>query len=553
MSLLSTTPWTLAFLFACAIKATVLLTLTCFATAALRRKSAALRHHVWTAGILGSLILPLLALLPPVWHTTALGTASGLWTHAQAMAVQAALEGLPSMVVEASGSPWVSKLASFAVWVWGLGVLFIAVNLIGGLARLRGVSARSHSFPEEHRMRQLGQLSRSFRVVRPVRVIECANPAAMPLTWGVFKPQILLPVGAADWPEDRRRMVLSHELAHISRHDWLLQMLAELTRAFYWFHPLAWFAAAQLRQESERACDDAVLRSGIEASAYADELLFLARTLKRTKRGWSAALAVARPTNLERRFIAMLNPSLDRAPLSVRTKLLTAISACCVLFAITAVRTPAQDISGQFTGTIYDPSRAVVPNATVVVTNRKAGTIDMTTSDAEGKFQFRGLPAAEYEVKVLKPGFKAYVAPSVILQPGRDLSLDFTIELGSVSEELDVIAKNPSTSADSRNRAKPGRIRIGGIVKAPQLLTKVQPLYPPAAKAAGIEGRVILHAIIGIDGRPLSIVVRNSQIDPELARAAVEAVSQWRYRPTLLNGEPVEVDTTITVNFKLMA
>jgi len=247
----------------------------------------------------------------------------------------------------------------------------------------------------------------------------------------------------------------------------------------------------------------------------------------------------------------MLNPSLNRARVSVPAKLFTAVSVCCVLFAIAALRAPAQDSSGRFTGTIYDPSRAAVPNATVVVTNRKAGTIDMTTSDAEGKFQFKALPAADYEVKVLKPGFKAYVAPSVMLQPGRDLSLDISIELGSVAEEVNVMAENPARSADSRDTAKPGRIASGGNVMPPLPVTKVQPIYPPAAKAAGVQGSVILHAIIGIDGRPLSIVVKNSQIDPELARSAVEAVSQWRYRPTMLNSEPVEVDTTITVNFSL--
>ena len=74
-----------------------------------------------------------------------------------------------------------------------------------------------------------------------------------------------------------------------------------------------------------------------------------------------------------------------------------------------------------------------------------------------------------------------------------------------------------------------------------------------AAKAAGIQGTVILHAIIGMDGTPLSLRVMNGDIDPELTRSAVEAVSKWRYRPTLLNGEPIEVDTTIMVNFKLLS
>ena len=62
----------------------------------------------------------------------------------------------------------------------------------------------------------------------------------------------------------------------------------------------------------------------------------------------------------------------------------------------------------------------------------------------------------------------------------------------------------------------------------------------------------MLHAIIGIKGGPLSLRVVNTQVDPELARAAVEAVSKWRYSPTLLNGDPIEGDTTVTVNFRLL-
>src|SRR5262250_2164225 len=88
------------------------------------------------------------------------------------------------------------------------------------------------------------------------------------------------------------------------------------------------------------------------------------------------------------------------------------------------------------------------------------------------------------------------------------------------------------------------RVRIGDI-QAPKLIDKVQPVYPENAKAAGSEGTVILHAVIGTDGRPLSLRVVNDKIDPELARAAIESVSKWRYTPTLLNGQPVEVETTI--------
>jgi beta-lactamase regulating signal transducer with metallopeptidase domain len=88
-------------------------------------------------------------------------------------------------------------------------------------------------------------------------------------------------------------MVLHHEFAHIARHDWCLQICAELARSIYWFHPLVGTAARRLRHESERACDDSVLNSGVEPSEYANLLLDLARTLEKSARSWSAALCIA--------------------------------------------------------------------------------------------------------------------------------------------------------------------------------------------------------------------------------------------------------------------
>ena len=86
----------------------------------------------------------------------------------------------------------------------------------------------------------------------------------------------MLPADASDWPEDRIRIVLGHELAHVRRGDWLVQMAAELVRSVYWFNPLVWIACRRLRLESEQACDDAVLKMGVEGSAYATELVDLA-------------------------------------------------------------------------------------------------------------------------------------------------------------------------------------------------------------------------------------------------------------------------------------
>src|SRR5206468_3458320 len=81
------------------------------------------------------------------------------------------------------------------------------------------------------------------------------------------------------WTDERARIVLSHEIAHIRRGDWLAQMLGEVLRAIHWFNPLVWIVCRRLRQESEHACDDAVLGSGVAAADYASHLLDLARTV----------------------------------------------------------------------------------------------------------------------------------------------------------------------------------------------------------------------------------------------------------------------------------
>ena len=95
----------------------------------------------------------------------------------------------------------------------------------------------------------------------------------------------------------------------------------------------------------------------------------------------------------------------------------------------------------------------------------------------------------------------------------------------------------------------PARIKQGGNVTAASIITQTRPVYPPLARQARIQGNVVLHAIIDKDGKVAQLEVISGH--PLLVQAALDAVKQWRYKPTLLNGDPVEVDTTITVTFTM--
>jgi len=95
----------------------------------------------------------------------------------------------------------------------------------------------------------------------------------------------------------------------------------------------------------------------------------------------------------------------------------------------------------------------------------------------------------------------------------------------------------------------PAQVRVGGDIKEPKKIKDVKPVYPEAAKSAGVQGMVIIETQIAKDGSVNAAKVLRSV--PELDRAAIEAVMQWKYTPTLLNGEPVEVIMTVMVTFQL--
>ncbi len=121
--------------------------------------------------------------------------------------------------------------------------------------------------------------------------------------------------------------------------------------------------------------------------------------------------------------------------------------------------------------------------------------------------------------------------------------------IGGIIGAVPTAAPPPPPPVKVEKPVTPSRIRVGGNVQQAKLIRQPKPIYPPLAKQARISGVVHLNAIIGKDGTIQNLTVAGGH--PLLVPAAMEAVKQWVYAPTLLNGEPVEVVTQIDVNFTL--
>ena len=121
------------------------------------------------------------------------------------------------------------------------------------------------------------------------------------------------------------------------------------------------------------------------------------------------------------------------------------------------------------------------------------------------------MPPGSYTLDVRAPGFAEF--RKAVVLPG-DFQMNVMLDVGSVTEAVEVVGKSPRPPAAA---GTPHRIRVGGNVQATKLISMVKPAYPPGAEAAGIEGTVMLKAVISTAGDLLNLSVLNTAVDPELA------------------------------------
>lgn len=371
-------------------------------TLVLRHRSSAVRHNIWASAIIIQLALLLFVrVLPqvdlpvlPTGHATIYGPIETTERANEATKEQAGVVSKsvspPSPVRPFAPSrreiDWGRTL--FFVWLVGAAIVF-ARYALGTL--LMWQTARKARRVDEGEWLSLAQrIARELTITRPITLL-WGDKLAVPVTWGILYPMVLLPESADEWSHERRRFVLVHEMAHVRRFDALTQLVAQVTLAVFWFSPFVWLAEWRLRVEREHACDDVVLHHGTEATLYADELLQIVRSLmsRRTARPAFAAIAMARRSEFEGRMLAILDPHRRRTVAS--QGMIVGIVSLLLAVPLAALKPTAFNVVTEppVPAIASEAKAATVPNATqpcnlaVASVNQRIDLVDSNTDKWE--------------------------------------------------------------------------------------------------------------------------------------------------------------------------
>ena len=316
-------------------KATALLGLALVTVRSFRHTRASVRHVVLASAFGVLLVLPaVVKLLPPVAVSVPV-TAPNDPIVPRLVVADGASTTHPPPVLDVRQAPARVSPDRIATWLrsaWlAIAALFLAPVAVM-LSRLHQL--RRGGLPWLKGEPLVRTLAAQAGVCRPIDVLRHERVAA-PVTCGWPRPAIVLPIDADGWSDADVRRAIVHELEHIRRADWPVQLAARVVCAVYWFHPLVWIAWRHLCLESERACDDAVLRNA-ERTEYAEQLVTLASRLSRG--AMRPMLSMASRSDLSTRIGAVLDSRQRRGPAGVVNASVTIAIAGLVVCALSPLR-----------------------------------------------------------------------------------------------------------------------------------------------------------------------------------------------------------------------
>ncbi|HXG56054.1 MAG TPA: TonB family protein [Vicinamibacterales bacterium] len=470
----------------------------------LRVRAPGVRHASWRALLVLGVLLPVLQ----PWHVT---------TTIIAAATTSLVLTLPSgPVAESALADTLRGHALILALAAGCGARLLWIGL--GIARLRRVRrCPAPADPEPIASAEVQQALGTHARVQYVEDLE------QPATFGIFRPVVLLPRRVRDMDPSVERAVLVHELLHVRRRDWAWMVAEELVRAALWFNPAIWWLVDRVQATREEVVDQAAVQLSGGRRPYVRALLEFADTNTIT----------AAPAFAERRHLfARITILCEESTMSVKRVVAALALVVFAVGAMGAASVAAFPINGGeeviIAPAVQDPAPPPPPPP--------------PPPPAKGKAKPK--PA---QPRDLPPPPPPPPAPRRAQgEHGKVVQTPELIRDVKPQERLDVA---PATDQMPPPPPPTQPVRVGGNIKTPGKIHHVPPVYPPDAQAARVAGMVLLEVRIGTDGSVEDARVLRSI--PIFDQAALEAVRQWRFTPTLLNGQPVPVIMTVTVNFTL--
>ena len=525
----------------------------------IRTRTAALRHVVLATALLSAGLTPLMRPVLPAWRIpVGFSVGSTAESPFDVFGLPETVQRASTLTASAVPTPVPISISAIAAAIWLLGAAVGVGFLIVGCIRLNRLASRAQPISDGDWATCAEQIRGEYGLPRPI-LLRTEHPSLL-VTWGIRRARVLVPARAMNWPIERIRIVLAHELAHVRRRDWIVQIGAEFVRAMNWFNPAFWIACSRLRRESEQACDDHVINRGVDGSEYATHLVDIAREL-RPGLIWVPAPSIARTSTFERRVRVMLDRKVNRQPMSRAASVATVVLMLTIVIPITGIA--VAQVFGTLGGSIVDPMNGALPDVTLVLTNTQTKAKHEVRSDRTGRYEFVGLVPGDYTLEAKLPGFAVF--RSSLTVEGQNVQRDLRLGIGSLEETISVRASrsgantsSPGTAGSPSARKDPPKCStgtqagapIGGNLRPPRKLYDVRPFYPPSAISAGAEGTVTLNSRIGSDGTVEDVQVVSSP-SSELTNSATDAVRQWIFDPTYLNCVAVPVNMAVTVNFAL--
>jgi len=473
----------------------------------LRKKSAALQHFVLSLGVVSILLLPFCAgVLPQIEWARFPSLANIMlvpvsWFDEMNMWLQSHISQRTLLIT-------VGIYLLIATWL----LFYLLLGVIGLMLQTR----RAQVVSSPGLITQLNELRELVDISRTIVVVS-SRSIQSPQTWGLWRPVIMLPYDALLWDQDKQLSVLVHELGHIARWDWLTTLLVKITCACFWFLLPLWWVAQKIYQQAELACDDYIYKLRNKHVAYAQNLLAIASSDSSSNHE-THGLQMRGQSPIYERIIAVLDQQRPHQPVPMEAAQYWLIGGGFMLVLVAGVQ--LMPLPQQW----RSQSIQFLP-------------LDFPQLDTSESVQ--GAPRTEqFSWELLQQLKSAHYAPPSHLASPLDIeTLGIQVPAPTKLELKQIAALQDTNSFLNEKIQLIPDIRVEGFLP----IMMAAPEYPVAALQKGIEGWVRVEFTIDINGAIIQPTIIGHSPSRIFDRAVLAALKKSRYRPQLLNGEPVVV------------